>query len=136
MSLSDIAFLASLVMVAVAAFFAGRSSANTNDSSEEDVKAPISPDWTATERDALKGYLATVEGKKLIARLRATEYVTAVANAKDQFHTQHSAGETCGYSNCIKHLLSLSTCEIVEKDNSESGEARDVEPSLEERLSP
>ncbi len=102
---------------------------------------PAATDWTALDRDRLRAVLNSETGRKLIARLRGTEYAVAVANAKDQFHTQHAAGHTCGYSDCIKHLLSLSvSCAASqENDSGTPGEVLPIEREAEDyriRMSP
>jgi hypothetical protein len=102
------------------------------------------PEWTALDRDTLRSILNSETGKKLVARLRATEYAVAVANAKDQFHTQHSAGRTVGYSECINHILTLTISCAAEQaksaeDGGGSGEARPIEREMDElvqRISP
>lgn len=71
---------------------------------------PQCPAWTALERDWWLAVMNHENGRKLLARLRATEYALAVANAKDTFHTSHSAGVSAGYGQAIKHLLSLTSC--------------------------
>jgi hypothetical protein len=71
--------------------------------------------------------------------MRAVEYATAVANAKDTFHTSHSAGVSSGYGQAIKHLLSLAiSCQRAEADanKDERGETdREVDELL-TRISP
>ena len=103
----------------------------------------MAPSWTALDRDALRGILNSETGVKLVARLRATEYAVAIANAKDQFHTAHSAGRTQGYSECINHILTLTiSCAGQAKpanDSGESGETLPIDREMEEilaRLSP
>jgi hypothetical protein len=103
----------------------------------------MAPSWTALDRDTLRGILNSETGVKLVARLRATEYAVAIANAKDQFHTAHSAGRTQGYSECINHILTLTiSCAGQAKpanDSGESGEALPIDREMEEiltRLSP
>ncbi len=71
--------------------------------------------------------------------MRAVEYATAVANAKDTFHTQHSAGVSSGYGQAIKHLLSLATsCQRAEADAKEDdrGETEREVDELIARISP
>lgn len=100
--------------------------------------APTTAQWTVLDRDNLRRFLEGDTGVKLINRLRATEYAVAVANARDEFHTQHSAGKTCGYSECIRHVLSLTLSAAAPapaaNDSGESGEVRPVEREMEEYL--
>lgn len=73
---------------------------------------PQCPAWTAHDRDWWLSVLSHERGQKLIARIRAVEYRLAVTNAKDIFHTQHSAGVVSGYGQAIESILSLaSACE-------------------------
>lgn len=99
---------------------------------------PVTAQWTTLDRDNLRRFLDGETGRKLIARLRATEYTVAVANARDQFHSDHAAGQTCGYSDCIKHVLSLTLSAAAPataaNDSGESGEVRPVEREIDEYL--
>ena len=99
--------------------------------------------WTEHDRDTLRHVLASDVGRKLIERLRATEYALATSNAKDVMHTAHSAGLTVGYGQCIMHILSLSQSAGVkaetQNDSGASGEAQPIEREWQEtvaRMSP
>ncbi len=99
--------------------------------------------WTALDRDTLRSFLGSDIGRKLLARLQATEYALATSNAKDVMHTAHSAGLTVGYGQAIAHLVSLSqsagaTAETT-NDSGASGEAQPIEREWQEtvaRMSP
>lgn len=69
---------------------------------------PVVPPWTTEDRDRLFSFLNSDTGMKLRARWMATEYQLAIANAKDQFHSQHAAGNTVGYGQCYRQTISLS----------------------------
>lgn len=104
---------------------------------------PVADIWTAHDRDSLKSWLASDLGRKLIQRLRATEYALATSNAKDVMHTAHSAGLTVGYGQAITHLISLSQSAGAQaeqtNDSGASGEALPIEREWQEtvaRMSP
>lgn len=67
------------------------------------------PTWTPEHRDQLRAFLLSAAGLSLVKRLRATEADVAVAGARDKQHTAHAAGRTCGYGDCVRQILSLSS---------------------------
>ena len=104
---------------------------------------PVAGGWTAHDRDTLKLFLATDLGRKLVTRLRATEYALATSGAKDVMHTAHSAGLTVGYGQAIQHLLSLSQSAGAQaeqtNDSGAAGEPQPIEREWQEtvaRMSP
>ncbi len=72
------------------------------------IAAPSCPDWLPIDRDNWAKFTKSPTGLKLVTRLRAFEAANALAGATDVLHTAHAAGRTCGYSDCIKQLQSLS----------------------------
>lgn len=89
---------------------------------------PAARSWTAHDRDSLRGFLASDLGQKLVERLRATESSLAIANAADVMHTAHSAGLTTGYSQALKHLVSLSCSADAQAENQNSGAPGEAQP--------
>ena len=77
--------------------------------------------WTAHDRDTLRHFLSTDIGIKLVARLHATEYSLAVANAQNTSNTIYAAGVTTGYNHALRHLVSLSySCEMPSEKNEQT----------------
>lgn len=107
---------------------------------------PLAARWTALDRDNLNHILGSPTGKKLIERMRATEYNLAITNAQLPDHVAHNAGITTGYNHALRHLISLSySCDVQQEQTNDSGahgEARPVEREREdsdellERMSP
>lgn len=75
--------------------------------------APSCPDWLPLDRDNWAKFAKSSTGLKLLARLRAFEAANALAGARDVLHTSHSAGRSCGYSDCLAQLISLSVSAAV-----------------------
>ena len=105
---------------------------------------PAQP-WLLSDVIALRAFINSPTGANLISRGRAMEYTCAVRNARDTFHTQHSAGVTVGIGDTLNWIeslasdetlskLSLPTDDQPENQNTASGEHDDA--ALVEKYSP
>lgn len=95
------------------------------------------PAWTERERDQWMRFILSDTGAKMMMRLRAFEAANAIAGAKDVMHTAHSAGRSCGYSDCIQHMISLAhTCDAKAVKVEVQPTMEESEADLLERLSP
>lgn len=100
-------------------------------------------DWLASDCINLRKFLLSPTGKTLISRARRMEYNRAVENARDTFHSQHSAGVTVGIADTLNWIESLASDELFQKlslptdaqpeNNTASG---DGEAALVEKFSP
>lgn len=108
-------------------------------------KLPLVIPWTQDDVLELRKFLKHPTGLKLIERAMAMQFDRAVANSRDTFHTQHSAGVTVGISDTIAWIESLAsdqlyqnlsgpTADQVGKTDTASGEQDDA--ALVERFSP
>lgn len=105
----------------------------------------IAPEWLASDVLALRNFLTSETGVKMMKRARALEYATAVAGARDRFHPAHSSGLTEGIGDTLKwiescasdkmlHELSQATGEQVANQDTSGSEHEDTE--LLEKYSP
>ena len=94
--------------------------------------------WTVMDRDSWRAFLGTPLGRKIIARMRATEYVVAVKGAGDLMHSAHSAGLTVGYGQAITHLetLAVSAAQPAAEDQTAARTEETEHLELLGRLSP
>lgn len=81
--------------------------------SKEQKLPTLAPEWSAGDVQYFAKFLSTPTGQKLLQRAHALEYANAITNAGDVFHTQHSAGQTHGFSECLKWLQSLASDKML-----------------------
>lgn len=97
---------------------------------------PLAARWTKLDMENLAHVFSTPMGKKLLERMKATEYDLAVRNAQQRDNSVHAAGVTTGYNHALRHLISLSySCDGQQETKNDSGahgEARPVESEREE----
>lgn len=91
-------------------------------------KPPLALPWTPDDILELRKFLQSPTGAKLMERARAMEYDRAVANSRDTFHTQHSAGVTVGIADTLMWLESLASDALYQNLSRPSG-AQDGNPN-------
>lgn len=91
--------------------------------------APSAPEWTREDMLNWQRFLHGTTGRRLVERLRATEYVLAVTGASDKVYPAHSAGVTIGFNHCFRQMLTLSS---VSADSEANNGGTVSEPSANE----
>lgn len=83
---------------------------------------PTAVPWTVEDVLELRKFLLHPTGLKLLERGRAMQFDRAVANSRDVFHTQHSAGVTVGISDTLNWIESLASDQLYQNLSRPSGD--------------
>jgi hypothetical protein len=92
--------------------------------------------WNERDRDQFKAFVGSSTGRRWVARLQAMESATAVAACQDKIHTADSAARAGGYSEALRHMLSLANAAERVEERPEDAEKLSPDAELIARLSP
>jgi hypothetical protein len=107
-----------LLLTAVVCLIVGAwlESQRVKQSPSKDAATSFScPDWTTADVQHLQKFLTTPIGITFMQRLRAKEAALGLINAKEQVHTSHASGRTCGFGDALNTIMSLASDEMFQK---------------------
>jgi len=96
----------------------------------------VATPWNERDRDQFKAFVGSSTGRRWVARLQAMESATAVAACQDKIHTADSAARAGGYSEALRHMLSLANAAERVEEHPEDAEKLSPDAELIARLSP
>lgn len=82
---------------------------------EQLPRVPDAPKWEISDMNALRGFIFSETGRKLMLRARALEYSNAVAACNDAFNTAYSGGKAAGFGDALNWLQSCASDEMISR---------------------
>jgi hypothetical protein len=95
------------------------------------------PVWTIEDRDNWKRFLGSPTGRKLFQRLSAFEAANCIDACRQRTNTHYAAASAGGYSDAVRHIISLSWAaddQAAKTDSGAPGEAPTAERESDDYL--